>query len=136
MLLLLAPSGGEERKLWVTRRLWLALYREVAALAPSTQQDDTAQGQPPPRPKAMAPQDAEAAEVLTTIRISRRPKGAALIFEAPGGPVNLDFAPQGLVKFRQMLETQADRAGWDASAAMERLRAEAAAGAAVKRAST
>ena len=135
MLLVLAPEGGE-RKLWVTRRLWLALYRQVSALAPEAQDDAAGATPPPAKPKPIPAQDTVEAEALSAVKISRKKDGAVLVFEAANGPLTLTFPHKGLASFRQMLESLADRAGWDAPAAMQRLGAESVAGAVVKRAST
>jgi hypothetical protein len=135
MLLLLAPPGGE-RSFWVPRRLWLALYRELTSISPSGREDDDMADVPPSRPaKPIGDQDAARAELLATIKISRTaPDSAALVFRGAGEPVRVALAGPGLVRFKRMLETQADRAGWDAPAGVERLAAEAIAGAAVRRA--
>ena len=135
MLLVLMPPGGAEQRLWVTRRLWLALYRAVAAMAPQAAEEPTMKV-PPSASKPIPAQDAADARRLDSVNIKPAPgDGIALAFRFEGGPVGMSLPPQGVSRFRHMLETQADRAGWDAAAAMERLRAEAQAGAAVRRAS-
>jgi hypothetical protein len=91
---------------------------------------------PPAAPKPIPAQDAAESRLLNAVNIKRTENGASLTFQFEGGPLSMAFATPGLARFRYMLETQTDRAGWDAAAAMERMQAEAAAGAAVRRAST
>lgn len=136
MLLLLTPPGGVECKLWVTRRLWLALLHEVGALAPEAKEDQAAAAPPAPGARAMALADAAGAHELSSVRISRNENRVRLFFDAPGQAPTLNFGPAGLAQFRRMLEVQADRAGWDSAAAMERLRAGAVASALVRRANS
>lgn len=131
MLLVLRPGDPQEKRVWVTRRQWLALYRQVAAKAPK---GEPAPKAPPVQPKPMAADEISGAVMLTGMRFKPTDDGAQLGFATAKGNVGLTLKAEGLARIRKMLEVQADRAGWDAPAAMKRMAAGALAGAAVKRA--
>ena len=57
-----------------------------------------------------------------------------IAFEAGDKPIAMQAKGETLEQFKQMLDQQAERAGWDAPAAFQRLKAAAAANAAVKKA--
>jgi hypothetical protein len=133
MFLALQFPEQPEQRYWVTRRLWLALYGQIASLAPSQPE----QALPPPPanpPRPMAAGDTADAVALDGVRIKKNEDGVRLVFASARGNTFVDFKQPGLLQLKRLLEMQAERAGWDAAAALERLQADAIAGATVRRA--
>lgn len=134
-MLLVIPTAGGERKFWVTRRLWLALLHEVDKHSPAVAEEPMASEPPATKPRPVTGEDAAGVVMLETVQFSKRADGSkALLFQSQHDPVPMGFKGPGLGQLRRMLETQADRAGWDAAGAMQRLKAGAIAGAAFRRA--
>lgn len=132
-MLLTLRAGEAEQRYWVTRRLWLALYERLAALAPAAIDEEAEP--PPPKPSpAMAPDAAAQPVLLESVRLRRVEAGTRLVFSGGGTTVNMTLRELGLARCKRMLELQADRAGWDTAAAIERIQAGALAGAVVQRA--
>jgi hypothetical protein len=133
LLLVTGPEG--ERRFWITRRLWLGIYRQLARLAPG----DEAAARPPAasgRPAPIPPEEAQHAALLQTVHISGDGDGIKLVF-ATGkdeDKLTINVAKPGFAQFKRTLEMQAERAGWDSASALERLDAQAAASAALQRA--
>jgi hypothetical protein len=136
MLMSVRMENGE-RLYWVTRRLWLSLYRQFAEL------DETggdAAEVPPPKPARAAPIPAEEsrdASRLERVQFSRTAEGIKLLFSAGGSADNVGIGVRttAVHRFRRLFEMQAERAGWDPAAALDRLSAGKMAAATLKKAS-
>jgi hypothetical protein len=135
MLIELGTVDGAVRRFWATRRLWLSLYRMIVSLVPPTA-DEAPTAAPPVRGKPLQREEAQDAVMLENVKLGRNEKGMRLLFVAGEATAALDLHEQGLLRLKRMLEVQADRAGWDTSAALERLQAAALAGQAVRRAAS
>lgn len=129
MRLTLQPAEGPARSFWLTRRQWLGwLHALLASPLPQPAADASAVAQetnaPKPRPRRQ--DDEGQPEVLKAIRLRRAGDRLQVAFVAEGGQaVTLSMAPEGVRQMRELLEQQAERAGWDAAAAMARLNAAA-----------
>lgn len=123
MLLVMNFGEGEQRVFWFTRRLWHALLHEIAELKLAGVEDAAL---PPPTSKhrPALPRQPEAVEV-ESVRLRKLANGGIRLFFAAVGQedVTLTLQVSGVMKFQRMLEQQAERAGWDPRAAMERLNA-------------
>ena len=132
-MLLVLDSAHEPRRLWLTRRAWLALYRQLSAVAPDPGAE--AQPQPPPsRPTRMEPGESEGALFVDAVRVVRRDDSVRIAFRVGPQAVSLNLPSQGVAQLQRMVEIQAERAGWDPQAALGRLAAGAVAQQAVRRA--
>lgn len=135
MLLTLHPPGGVVRSFWVTRRQWLALLDAVASL-PLPDEPVPEAGDPAPGAKkrlpAPAPEKAVAVQALRLRPVASG--GAKLAFVAGEDGAAMSLHPAGLQRLRHMLLEQAERADWDAAAAMERMDARKIAGEAMNKA--
>lgn len=143
MRLTLQPAQGEPRVFWVTRRQWLDWLRSLllaaeAAGAAATPEQAGAEPPKPSRPR-LADADIEP-QSLSAIRVRRAGESVQMAFVvhgegAPAQAVKLTVPPDGMLRLRDLLLQQAERAGWDVGAALARLDASALAGAAVRKAS-
>jgi hypothetical protein len=130
MLLIFEPRDGERRSFWVTRRQWLGLYNGLGPLKPEKPQAK----QPPAKPQALPESLTKGAVAAESVKLRRKDEGFQIAFEAGGKPLGMQVKGEALEQLKQMLDQQAERAGWDAQAAFQRLRAAAAANAAMKKA--
>jgi len=134
MLLIFEPkegAEGERRAFWVTRRQWLGLYTGLGPLKP----EKPKQKQPPTKPQALPEALTKGAVPCEAVKLRRKEDTFQIAFEADNKPTGLQVKGEALEQFKQMLDQQAERAGWDPQAAAVRIRAAAAANAAVKKAS-
>jgi hypothetical protein len=123
MLLSLEYGDGTARTFWLTRRQWIGMMHEMAALklVPA----DEAPAEPPPKknaPRPLAPQPE--ATMVQSVKVRKQEEGARLVFavgEDQG--VGMTLPAERLASFHRLLEQQAERAGWDPRAGVERLSA-------------
>lgn len=138
MRLLLHPPEQAPRVYWVTRQQWLALLLRVRNVA---QKIGLSLNPPktPDAPRARVARDPALAELtplkLAAIRCNPAADGAQLLLVLDGKAQSVQLNAAGLKQFEQMLQLQAERAGWDPQAALQRLQAAALAKAAMGRAS-
>ena len=132
MLLIFEPNkeGGDRRAFWVTRRQWIGLYSGLGPLKPEKPRAK----QPPAKPQVLPEALTKGAVALESLKLRRKDDAFVIAFEAEGKPVGMQVKGDTLEQLKQMLDQQAERAGWDAPAAFQRLKAAAAANAAVKKA--
>lgn len=120
------------RTFWLTRLQWLMLMHQVSAVSARPVDDG---GALPPRkspPQALPPQPE--AVLLDSLKLGREGDTVKVRLGASEDAITLALKEQQLANFQRMLVTQAERAGWDPRAAMERLAAARAARVAMKRA--
>lgn len=133
MMLTVQPPEGAPVAIWVTRRQWLNLMRALPQFAP-TGAGGAGLAQPRgPRPRRAAAAVAEPV-LLSAVRLAAQPAGVRVIFVIGAQAVRVDFSEEGAAQLQSMLSQQAERAGWDATAALERLEAASLAVAALKNA--
>jgi hypothetical protein len=130
MLLIFEPKEGEGRTFWVTRRQWLGLYNGLGPLKPEKPQAK----QPQQKPQALPESLTKGAVLLEGVKLRQKDGAYQMAFMAEGKPMGMQVKGDALEQLKQMLDQQAERAGWDTSAAMQRLKAGAVANAAVKKA--
>ncbi len=131
--LTLYPADAVPRAFWVSRRQWLDLLHMLLALP----QAEGGKTPAPPRAKgapALADVPLPKAVAVQAIRLRRLARGMKLVFVAGAEAVALTLQDEGLRRLRQMLQQQAERAGWDTGAALVRLNAQDMARAAVSKA--
>lgn len=138
MVLTVREAVGD-RRFWVTRKLWLALYSQLSQMAlPESVADSL-----PPSAHAATPLtsndrelDSANAVMLDGVAWRRNESGDSFVvcLRSSQPEVRLTLPAVAIVRLRRMLEVQADRAGWDPAAAVERLQAKTIAGEAVRRA--
>lgn len=139
MRLTLEPAEGAARCFWLTRRQWMAWLHTIKALsrslpADALQPDEQRVSLPRRRPQSIAAGVLEP-ETLKAIRLRRLREKVAVLFIGDNGQIStLTLAPEGARQLEGLLDQQAERAGWDASAALARLDAAAIATATVGRA--
>ncbi|MBI5275324.1 MAG: hypothetical protein HY854_02605 [Burkholderiales bacterium] len=124
MLLALQYGEGERRVFWLTRRLWLGLMHELVAMKIVPTDDKAAAPPPAKKPQPLPPQPD--ARDVRTVRIRKLPdNGLRVAFAAEGEEqdVTLTLQREGVGNFMRLVEQQAERAGWDPRAAVERLKA-------------
>lgn len=131
MLLIMEPAEGEKRVFWVTRRQWLGLYNGLGPLKPEKEEVKPPPQKPQPLPESLT----SVAKSLDGIKMNKKEDGFQVAFVAEGKPMGLQLKGDSLEQMKRMLDQQADRAGWDVQAALERMKAAMAANAAVKKAS-
>lgn len=132
MLLILERPDAEKTVLWVTRRQWLGLYASLGGAPSAT---DETKRTPPAKQTPAPPELVAAAAPLEGLRLKRKDGGDnAIGFMVGGETVGMTVKAEGLATLRSLLEQQAERAGWDAPAAVKRLKAQAAAAGAVRKA--
>ena len=131
MLLIFEPKDGEGRTFWVTRRQWLGLYNGLGPLKPEKPQAK----QPQQKPQALPESLTKGAVLLEGVKLRQKDGAYQMAFMAQGKPMGMQVKGEALEQLKQMLDQQAERAGWDTPAAVQRLKAGAAANAAVKKAS-
>ena len=132
MLLIFEPKeeSGTRRAFWVPRRQWLGLYSGLGPLKPEKPREK----QPPAKPQALPESLTQGAVAVDAIKLRRKDDGYVIAFEAQDKPIAMQAKGETLEQFKQMLDQQAERAGWDAPAAFQRRKAAAAANAAGKKA--
>ncbi|MDF2462284.1 MAG: hypothetical protein K0Q43_519 [Ramlibacter sp.] len=135
MQLTLHPSTGAVRSFWVTRRQWLSLLDAVLALRLADEAAPDTIAAVPGAKKRLPAAALDEAVSLQALRL--RPTaggGAKLAFVAGENGAAMSLQPPGLHRLKHMLLEQAERAEWDAVAAMDRLGARKIAGDALNKA--
>ena len=130
MLLIMEPQEGDKRVFWVTRRQWLGLYNGLGPLKPEKGEVKPPPQKPQPIPEALT----SVARPIEAIKMNKKDEGFQVAFVAEGKPIGLQLQGDSLEQMKRMLDQQADRAGWDVQAALERMKAAQAANAVVKKA--
>jgi hypothetical protein len=120
MRLELQPEIEESKAFSLNRRQWLNLIRAVGVT-------DFPQHKMPPQPPAA--QGGQQGSPLPDLRVNalkfRQEKhGLRVVFLLEGSPVGVLLPNDGLPEIGEMLFRQAERAGWDPAAALDRLKAE------------
>ena len=143
MLLTLQPAQGDVQSYWLTRRQWLGWLHALLALpqpqvAAAKELASTQKVAPPaPRPRLDVGEVGEP-KSCKAIRLRRSGKMVQVVIVADsseaGGTLTVTLGAEGVRQLREMLEQQAERAGWDTGAALARLSAAALANAAVGKA--
>ncbi len=136
MLLTVQPHPSAPVAIWVTRRQWLNLMHALPKFAPALAGGSAAaDAAPPPHSRRKrAPAGAAEPVLLSALRLAAQPAGVRLIFVIGEQAVSMDFTAEGVAQLQAMLTQQAERAGWDAVAALERLDAASLADAVMKNA--
>lgn len=137
MRLVLHPGDDVPTAYWVTRRLWLLLLRRLQVASEQSGLVVTISGpvKPPPRrPRRDVAVDAIDPQKLEGIRLRAEGDGARLMLVVGEMATGIHLNAPGLQQLEEMVALQAERAGWDPQAAMQRLRANALANAAMSRA--
>ena len=132
MLLVFEPGEGERRAFWVTRRQWLNLYAGLGPLKPEKPQAEAKQ--PAAKPQPLPESVTTGAVKLDSVRFKREDDVVQVGFVAEGNLMGMRLQGESLERMKHLVFQQADTAGWDPNAAMVRLRAAAAANAAVRKA--
>jgi len=140
MRLTLQPAEGAPRVFWVTRRQWLGWLHAMQRLPPAGDAGGatrTSSAPRPPRQRAAADDGIEP-QALSAIRLRGAGERLQVVFavegEVPAREASLTLPPEGVARMRDLLQQQAERAGWDPSAALARLDAGAVASAALRKA--
>ena len=138
MRLELQAAEGASQAYWFSRRQWLALLWRLRAVVQELGLLPTA---PVPakglRPRPPQPIEAGAAEpvMVDGIRLKVEGEGAQLILVIGKQGRGIKLPAAGVKKFEEMVLMQAERAGWDPQAALQRLKATMVARSAMNRAS-
>lgn len=137
MRLQMAQENQPERMFWLKRNQCLALLARLSDIAAHLGVDTQAADlpdQPPPRTPGKDPAfDKAVPEHLDGIRVRVDGTGVRVIFVQAKDGVALKLTIPGMRRLQDMLTTQAERAGWDPAAGMQRLKAMAEARAAIDR---
>jgi hypothetical protein len=140
-MLLSVETGPEKtlRQIWMTRRQWTGLLHQMVAMKFAPLDDPKPpqnQGEPKAKPRAHALPPQPEAKSVQTLKLRKEADGTAKVmfgFDDKDG-VGITLKQTGIVDLQRMLEQQAERAGWDPRAALERLDAAEAAAKAMKKA--
>jgi len=137
MRLELHPAADPIQVFWVTRAQWLALLQRLRAVtrqmgveSQAAQAVEQLRRRPPRDPMV----DALPPARLDGIRLRAQGDGVGLILIAGDKTCAVELKASGLRQLEEMIAVQAERAGWDPQAALERLQAGAMASAAMQRA--
>lgn len=133
MLLVFEADDGSRRALWVTRRQWLNLLSVLGPPKPE-EEEVTAAKAPAARAQPLPDSITSGAQQLDSIRFSRKDEAVQLGFVVGDQPIGLALHGDSLERMKQMVQQQAERAGWDPEAAIVRMRAGAAASTAMRKA--
>lgn len=137
MQLTLQPVEGKPQAFWVTRRQWLALLRRlrVAALEMGCELSASEPVQPPRgRPPRNPAADSLEPVLLDGLRLKPEGDGVRLMFVVNEKARGIFLKEPGLRQLMEIVAVQADRAGWDLPAGLQRLQANELAKAAMNRA--
>lgn len=138
MRLVIQPEGQDVRFFWLRRNQCLALLARLTDVLPQlgvAAKPIEPLKAPPPRPKKDPAIDDAAPESLSAIRVRQEGEQVRVMFVHPDQGIGLTLKAPGLQRLQEMLATQAERAGWDPVAGIERLKAMAQARAAIARSS-
>ncbi len=119
MRLEIRPAGQEAQSFLLNRRQWLNLIRAVGVgeLAPQTV--------PPQRPEANKDDNEALVQEVKAVRIKREQAGLRVVFQLEGAEAGVLLPDEGLPEIGELFFRQAERAGWDPAAGLERLKAAA-----------
>ncbi len=134
--LTLWPGAGSVMAFWVTRRQllgWLHAMTEISLESDEGMEVAQANAEPPSRRRRLQT-DIPTPLVVQAIRLRRLASSLKVVFVAGEGTIGVDFPISGLRQLEAMLRNQAERAGWDVAAALDRLDAAKLAAAAMKKA--
>jgi hypothetical protein len=123
-LTLQSAEGTAARTFWVTRRQWLGLLQALVNLPPAARGDETESppSSEPSRPRLLSSALENAPVPIKAIRLRRLKHGIKLVLVMDGEQgVFIDVPLAGLTQLLAMLRQQAERAGWDVEAALDRL---------------
>jgi len=126
MRLAVHPEGGEMRVFWVRRNqflAWLARLSDVVrelGVEPKEIEPLKAPQHRPPRDPAI---DDAVPEMLDALRVRVEGDTAQLMMVQGVRALCLKLKAPGVNRLQEMLATRAERAGWDPSAGIQRLRA-------------
>lgn len=136
MRLLVQAPEATPYAFWVTRPQWMVLMRRLQTLSQHHPKWTEPQALTPPRRprKDQQPETVEAVP-LDDFRVRPEGDGFQLLLVTGQKALAIPFRAAGLQRLLDMLAQQAERAGWDPQAALERLQAYALARAAMDRAS-
>jgi hypothetical protein len=135
MRLVHEPAEGECAEFWVTRRLWLALLKRLRAAGGQLGIEPKLPPKAGPARQAALPAVGSSGPVLLDrVRLRIEGKGASLILLVGDRAHVVQLGVAGLAQLQEMVALQAERAGWDPEAAMQRLDADDLARAAVAQA--
>ncbi len=140
MLLTVQAAEGTPVAIWVTRRQWLNLLHALPGFMPASAEGAAAAGtnsaatEPPARRERRQFAPAGEPVELQSLRVVPLDAGVKVIFVIGEQAVGVEFTEAGVQQLLAMLQQQAERAGWDASAALARLDAALLANAAMKNA--
>ena len=133
MLVTLNAGGDKAESMWLTRRQWLSLLQQMEVQKLAAADADAPAEKPPKTPPAPLPGRPDA-PCVDGVRLRKDGDGARLQFLLGDKTYGLQLPTAGLSQFRRLLEQQAERAGWDSRAGLERLDAALAAQAAMRKA--
>jgi hypothetical protein len=123
MLLTFNTQDAVNWTLWVTRRHWLGLLHATGVLLQASVEGVTPL-LPQPKKKPVAQANSASPVHVQGIRLQRMPKGTKIVFVTGDESVIISMDDLGLQQLKQMMLQQAERANWDVSAALARLKME------------
>lgn len=126
MRLMLHPADHPPLLFWVTRRQWLGLLRRLRVVAQQLGVELSAP-KPVQAPRHRLPKNPEVESLapasIDKIGLRVEGRGARLHLLAGGCATGLSLNPATLRELEELVALQAERAGWDPRAAMQRLEA-------------
>ena len=135
MRVTLRPPEGDVRSFWVTRRQWLDVLHELDELGEAQGEPREEVPQPPEERRKRAMEPVPEPIALQSLRLQRSERGAKLLFATGGGRgASFNLPQPALPRLRQLFQQQAEQAGWDPAAALDRLGALDLAGEVVRKA--
>lgn len=117
MRLEIHPEGGGASAFWLTRRQWMNLIRAVGAT------EFTPRQVPLQPPGGQGDGEETPPQRVRTLRLKREEGGVRVVFQLEASRAGVLLPEQGLPEIGEMFFRQAERAGWDPAAALERLQA-------------
>jgi hypothetical protein len=135
MKLVFDAQENAPQVLTLTRRQWLGLLRRLRVVAQQMKLELAAPEPlkaPRARPKRNPDIDALAPVMVDAVHLRAEGDGVRLQFAVGASGRALLLKAPGVKQLAEMVATQAERAGWDPQAAMQRLQAMAMANAAMK----
>ncbi len=117
MRLEIHPPGKEPQAFTLSRRQWLKFIRAVGV------GDLPPQQVPPLKPEGKPNQEEAPAQVVRALNLEREQGGLRVSFILDKAKMGLLLPNEGLPEIGEMFFRQAERAGWDPAAGLERLKA-------------
>lgn len=128
MRLVLQPPEGDPKAFWAMRKQWLSLLYRLR-LAAQQLNVELASPEPVKPPRGRPPKDpatdALEAQLLDGFRLRTEGDTLRLMLVADKKAQGFSIKAPGLRRLEEMVWSQAERAGWDPQAALQRLQAEA-----------